>query len=303
MPALAQANPPTLTGESLFAGSASVSNTCTSFTSGGTVTATYSGTAFGPYPGSFTETLTATLPPNGVFWSDVFASFTITAGAVTPTPFTTVTGTKHTISSSSAGGGCGAGAFLVSTGEGILGMTYQATINTPTGSFHDQGTPPSGGVEMDAGCGLTCSLTEFFTSSLLATTPVGADLSITKSGSPNPVVSGNQLTYTITVTNNGPQNATGVTVTDPLPATVHFNSVSSTQGTCTRSTTTTPKTKDGTVTCGLGALSNGASATVTIVVTATQPGMLTNTASVSGDQTDPNPANNSATATTIVLGA
>jgi uncharacterized repeat protein (TIGR01451 family) len=132
--------------------------------------------------------------------------------------------------------------------------------------------------------------------------PVAADLSITKSGSPNPVVSGNQLTYTITVTNHGPLAATGVTVKDPLPASARFNSASSTQGTCTRTTTTKPKTKDGTVTCSLGGLANGATATVTIVVTPTTPGTLTNTASVTGDQADPTPADNSATATTTVLG-
>jgi uncharacterized repeat protein (TIGR01451 family) len=132
--------------------------------------------------------------------------------------------------------------------------------------------------------------------------PPGADLSITKSGSPTPVVSGNKLTYTLTVTNNGPQGATGVTVTDPLPDSVHFDSVASSQGTCTRSTTTKPAPKGGTVSCHLGDLANESSASITIVVTATTPGKLTNTATVSGNKTDPNPLNNSATATTTVIG-
>ncbi len=112
--------------------------------------------------------------------------------------------------------------------------------------------------------------------------PPGADLSITKSGAPNPVVSGDRLTYTLTVTNNGPQDATAVTLTDPLPDNVHFNSVASTQGTCLRSTTK-PKPKGGTVTCSLGNLANGASATITIAVTTTTPGTLTNTATVYGN--------------------
>jgi uncharacterized repeat protein (TIGR01451 family) len=136
---------------------------------------------------------------------------------------------------------------------------------------------------------------------LLNTTSPGADLSITNSGSPNPVVSGNRLTYTVSVTNNGSQAATGVTVTDPLPASLHFNSVSSTQGSCTRSTSKSAP-KDGTVTCSLGGLANGASASITIVVTTTTPGMLTNTATVGGNETDPNPLNNSASATTTVIG-
>jgi uncharacterized repeat protein (TIGR01451 family) len=128
-----------------------------------------------------------------------------------------------------------------------------------------------------------------------------ADLSITKSGAPNPVVSGDRLTYTLTVANNGPQDATGVTATDPLADSVHFNSVSSTQGTCTRSMTK-PKPKNGTVTCNLGNVANGASATITIVVTTTTPGTPTNTAIVSGNEMDPNPLNNSATATTTATG-
>jgi uncharacterized repeat protein (TIGR01451 family) len=131
--------------------------------------------------------------------------------------------------------------------------------------------------------------------------PTGADLSITKSGAPNPVVSGNRLTYTVSVTNNGPEDATGVTVTDPLPDNVHFNSVTPTQGTCTRSTTK-PAPKDGTVTCSLGNVAKGASASITIVVTTTTPGTLTNTAHVSGSEEDPNPGNNNATATTSVNG-
>jgi uncharacterized repeat protein (TIGR01451 family) len=65
------------------------------------------------------------------------------------------------------------------------------------------------------------------------------------------MLSGNRLTYTIAVINNGPQDATGITVTDALPGSLHFNSVSSSQGTCTRSTATNPQPK-GTVTCSVG---------------------------------------------------
>jgi uncharacterized repeat protein (TIGR01451 family)/CSLREA domain-containing protein len=130
----------------------------------------------------------------------------------------------------------------------------------------------------------------------------GADLAITKSVSPNAVVSGNRLTYTLTVNNNGPRNATEVTVTDPLPDSVHFNSVTQSQGTCVRSATTNPQPKGGTVACSMGNLANGASATITIVVTATTPGTLTNTATVTGKESDPSLGNNSATAITTVIG-
>jgi uncharacterized repeat protein (TIGR01451 family) len=132
--------------------------------------------------------------------------------------------------------------------------------------------------------------------------PSGADLAITKSGKPNPVLSGDLLTYTLTVTNNGRLDATGVTVTDPLPDKVHFNSVGPTQGTCTRATTTNSQPKGGTITCSLGKLAHDASATITIVVTTTTPGTLSNTATVGGNEPDPNTANNTATVTATVTG-
>ena len=132
--------------------------------------------------------------------------------------------------------------------------------------------------------------------------PEGADLSIGNTATPSPVLSGGRLTYTLTVTNHGPQSATGVDVTDSLPLSVHFDSVTSAKGTCTRTSTTSPKPKDGSVTCNLGTLGSGASAAITVVVTATTPGTVTNTAMVAGDKHDPNPANNSATAVTRVIG-
>src|SRR5690348_1175510 len=127
-----------------------------------------------------------------------------------------------------------------------------------------------------------------------------ADLSLTNSGSPNPVASGQQLTYTITAINTGGQTATCVTVTDPLPDTVHFGSVSTTQGTCTH-TLGTSKTKDGAVTCSIGDLAAGGQAEVTIVVRTTRTGTLTDTATVTASNITPSDADDSATAIVTVL--
>jgi uncharacterized repeat protein (TIGR01451 family) len=127
-----------------------------------------------------------------------------------------------------------------------------------------------------------------------------ADLSVTNSGSPDPVVSGQRLTYTITAASSGGLTAAGVTVTDPLPASVHFDSASATQGTCTRTATPSPA-KGGTVTCSIGSLGAGTSATVTIVVTATTPGTLTDTATAAASNVTAD-ADDSAMATTTVLG-
>ena len=117
------------------------------------------------------------------------------------------------------------------------------------------------------------------------------DLSLTKTDAPDPVTVGTHLTYTITVTNNGPGNATGVTVTDPLPGGVTFVSATPSRGTCSGTAT---------VTCPLGGLANGESATVAIVVTPTSAGALSNTASVAGEQGETNPGNNAHTETTTV---
>jgi uncharacterized repeat protein (TIGR01451 family) len=128
-------------------------------------------------------------------------------------------------------------------------------------------------------------------------TPVTAqtDLAILKAGSPNPVYAGNTLTYTLTTTNNGPSNATGVTVVDTLPAGVSYASSTTTQGSASAAA--------GVVTINLGSLATGATATSTILVNvaSTTVGDITNTATVSGNQQDTNPANNTATATTLVI--
>lgn len=120
------------------------------------------------------------------------------------------------------------------------------------------------------------------------------DLAITKIDSPDPVQMGNELTYSLTATNIGPSPATDVIITDTLPGGVTFVSATPSQGPpCTLTVNT--------VTCNPGSLAVGASATVTIKVTPTTTGTITNTARVSGNQPDSNPANNTATAVTAVI--
>ncbi len=109
------------------------------------------------------------------------------------------------------------------------------------------------------------------------------DLIMTKSDSPDPATVGTNVTYTITVTNNGPDTATDVELTDVLPAAVGLLSVTPTVGVCAGSST---------IVCDLGDLANGASATVTIVVSTSAAGKLTNTAMVSSAESDTDPSNN-----------
>ena len=112
-----------------------------------------------------------------------------------------------------------------------------------------------------------------------------ADLSITKADSRDRAPTGQNLTYSLNVTNNGPDPASGVTVTDQLPPSVTFVSATASQGSCGES--------GGIVTCTIGAMADGAVVTITIVVRVNPPpGTITNTASVSASSTDPNQDNN-----------
>ena len=119
------------------------------------------------------------------------------------------------------------------------------------------------------------------------------DLSIIKTDRPDPVFVGARLTYTLIVRNAGPDTATNVRVADALPAATNFVSVASSQGTCTGGRV---------VRCSLGTILSGGRATITIVVRPTAPGALLNTATVVGDQSESNTANNRATAPTLVRG-
>jgi uncharacterized repeat protein (TIGR01451 family) len=105
---------------------------------------------------------------------------------------------------------------------------------------------------------------------------------------------GEAITYTVVVINGGPDDATGVQLTDVLPESVTFGSVTP-QNVCTE--------ENNTITCDLGSLPNDATATVTIVVTPTNAGMITNMASVTGNESDPDPSNNTAEKSVRVIGA
>ena len=135
------------------------------------------------------------------------------------------------------------------------------------------------------------STTHSIQAALNVVSPTSADLSLTKTASPNPGQTGVSLSYRITATNNGPAVATNVTVTDTLPAGVTFVSATSTQGNCNGS---------GPVNCNLGSLAVGSSAIITIVVTPQQTGEIANTATVSASETDFDSSNNTATATTLI---
>ena len=134
------------------------------------------------------------------------------------------------------------------------------------------------------------------TASVIVANANSTDMAIVKTATPSPTVAdGDTIAYSLVITNNGPATATDVIVTDPLPSDVTWLSDSTTQGTCSQA--------GGTVTCLLGSMTKGATATVTILTLAGAPGTATNTATVSADQTDPNLANNTSTQTETITAA
>lgn len=122
------------------------------------------------------------------------------------------------------------------------------------------------------------------------------DLSITKSDAPDPVVAGNNLTYTLNVGNAGPSSAANVVVIDALPPGTTFVSVASSDPgfVCSNA--------NNTVTCTKAVFAVSASATITIVVKVNSDvsagTILTNDATIDGSIFDTNPTNNRASATT-----
>jgi uncharacterized repeat protein (TIGR01451 family) len=183
------------------------------------------------------------------------------------------------------GGGGGGGAVLLSGAAASIDVSGGAsgvTLNTPS--------VPYGATAGSPGTSTTSA------SLVLSPGPHSAsictDIAITKSGSPNPVLQNATLTYTLTVTNIGPQTATGVVAVDTLPTQVSYVSSSSTQGTCTQTA--------GVVTCTVGTMLNAGVVTITVTTTAITPSQAVNTAVVNSATPDPILSNNTATITTLI---
>lgn len=107
-----------------------------------------------------------------------------------------------------------------------------------------------------------------------------ADLAVVKTVNNTTPNVGNNVIFTITASNLGPNDATGVIVTDNLPPGLSFVSATPSTGTYSNGVWT------------IGNLAHGASAVLTIVATVLQTGTITNVATISGNEHDPNPLNN-----------
>jgi uncharacterized repeat protein (TIGR01451 family) len=123
-------------------------------------------------------------------------------------------------------------------------------------------------------------------SAVLTTVTQLADIAVLKSGS-STVLAGGNLTYTITVTNLGPSTASNVVVSDALPLSVGFVSVSG-GGTNASGLVTWP---------AITSLANGGTTNYTVTVKAPASGSFTNTASATSSTLDPVSSNNDGSST------
>ncbi len=123
--------------------------------------------------------------------------------------------------------------------------------------------------------------------------PGQADVTVTKTAAPDPVLAGDPLSYNITVSNLGPDPADGIVVTDLLPAGVSLRLSGGSGWSCGHS--------GGTVTCTCDTLAVGTAPAITILVTApTAGGWITNTVTVTADN-DPYHDNDVATIDSLVI--
>jgi hypothetical protein len=136
-----------LTGENLLAselgtpGTSTVSGTCNPFGTS-TFNFTVTGEAFGPYPGTFTESGTITLGPFGIGPSLAATSFESTFTINSPAGTVTGTKTLTALGAPTSLGLCGTIAFPTGGANSLHfdgTLSYTASITTPTGSGTDSG--------------------------------------------------------------------------------------------------------------------------------------------------------------------
>src|SRR5206468_528309 len=228
--------------------------------------------------------------PSGTTFTLTKSTFSNTTCSGTPASTTTVTGVNSSSGNTTGG---------VNAGESIK-LEAAATSDQNTAFTNWSSSDPFTVVAPRAICvpGFSGGGTRNYFANYA---PGGADLSITKTDSPDPVTPGGTLTYTITVSNAGPNAAASVTMNDPLPPQTTFQSMPTPAG---WSCTTPAAGSTGTVNCTTASLASAATATFTLGVQVSSAALdgstISNTATVSSTTADSNTGNNSATATTTV---
>ena len=202
------------------------------------------------------------------------------------TPTNTLPANVTFVSAASGQGSCSQALGVVTCNLSPIAKDASAIVNvtvTPTAT--------AGGTTLSTTAAVTAAESDTNTADNSATvsTTVNAvaDVKVSVTASPNPVDLGAQLTYTLTVTNNGPSQATSIVVTGTLVTGAIMVSATSDLGTCTIA--------GGIATCNIAAQDSGAATKITIVVTPVQVegANIVFNAGVTAAEADSNTANNS----------
>lgn len=272
-------NAVTFTTSGVFSGSGT--NVVSFTNANGTTTLTFNGTTNTvntPAGGQFGDIVVTTTVPANQTGPTISGTFTLNLNQASPAGSGSLVGTL----SGSLGFNTGIATLtFANTSVDIAGFTYNLnpvyTLSLPAGS--------GGG---GSGTGTTT-----IQGTVMDSAPQQADLLVNLTDSPDPVVAGGNLTYAVTISNAGPFAATGVTVSQTLPASVVYVSATPSQGSCSLSGST--------VSCSLGNIANAGNASISVVVKPQSAGTITSSVSVTATQVDPAPGNNSASEQTTVL--
>jgi uncharacterized repeat protein (TIGR01451 family) len=230
-----------------------------------------------------------TLTTAGPFTAGQSISYTLVVANAGPSTATNVqvTDTPSNLSITSvSGGGCAALPCTIASIASGSSVTINVTATiTAAGSFDNSATAAAAQSDPNPGNNTDNSGNGGVAGA------ASVDVGIVKTAPPSPVVDA-PFDYTLVVTNHGPITATGVTVSDPLPANFALVSATSTQGSCSGTTT---------ITCNIGTMLNGATVTITIRGTPSVAGPMSNTATVTSNEPDSQLSNNSATVSVNVV--
>ena len=225
-------------------------------------------------------------------------SVTVTDAVPANTTFVSATVTTGTGWSTNTSGPIVFSKSSVAAGEtAVFTMVVKVNSNTTTGTtISNSATAASTTSDPTPGNN---------TGSATTTVQVSADLAVTKSDSPDPVIASQNLTYTINFSNNGPSDAQTVTVTDAIPANTTFVSATVTTGSGWSVSAPAVGASSGNIVFSKATVAGGETAVFTIVVNVgvNTPNntIITNSATAATTTTDPNSSNNTGTAMTTVL--
>lgn len=180
----------------------------------------------------------------------------------------------------------------VPVGPGSNTLMFSVPANSAAGTIYSRWRLSSQGGLQPAGAASDGEVEDHIFDVNIPQQEGEVDVSIAKSDSMDPVQLGDSFTYTLVVENAGPNTATGVAVSDQLPAGVLF--VSAAPAGCTYNASAHL------VKCSLGSIPAGGSASITIEVSAVQTGHWNNRSFVTSNESDTNPSNNFDAESTLI---